>query len=72
MKSETAKRKEAVRTGDIGEGPSDVFTLMVKANEEEGSKLRLEDQELVSLKTVWPPIGWYLYTTITRLGMCFL
>jgi len=47
MKSETAKRKDAYAAGQVGEDSTDIFTLMVKANEEEGAKLRLDDSELV-------------------------
>lgn len=41
-----SSRKAAVRSGN---GDIDAFTLMVKANEEEGSKYRLDESELVRL-----------------------
>lgn len=51
MKAQVTSRKAAVRSGD---GDIDAFTLMVKANEEEGSKYKLNESELVRL-SAFPP-----------------
>ncbi|TEB34368.1 cytochrome P450 [Coprinellus micaceus] len=44
MKAQVTSRKAAVRSGN---GDIDAFTLMVKANEEEGSKYKLNESELI-------------------------
>jgi len=50
MQAQAKKRKEDVRSGMGGSSyRKDVFTTLVKANEDENSKLKLNDSELVSV-----------------------
>ncbi|KAH0580883.1 hypothetical protein H2248_012042 [Termitomyces sp. 'cryptogamus'] len=48
MRSQVADRKADISDhGSDKEGRNDAFTLLVKANEDEASKLQLDDQELI-------------------------
>ncbi|EAU82330.1 hypothetical protein CC1G_06640 [Coprinopsis cinerea okayama7 len=53
MTEQVALRKDFVRNSVVGDDasgprlPDDCFTLLVKANEDEGQKFRLSDQELI-------------------------
>jgi cytochrome P450 len=47
MKEQVAERKVSVAAGDTR---ADVFTTLVKANQDESGKLQLDDQELVHLR----------------------
>lgn len=46
MQNQVAERKAETRAG-ITEGKKDVFTMLVKANEEEAGKFQLDDGELI-------------------------
>jgi hypothetical protein len=52
MRTQVAERKSEIRA-QLSDGTSrqqnDAFSMLVKANEEEMGKLRLDDQELVRL-----------------------
>ncbi|PPQ69426.1 hypothetical protein CVT24_001475 [Panaeolus cyanescens] len=48
MHSQVQERKREIHTKGEEDLESDVFTMLVRANEDEGSKLKLEDDELVS------------------------
>ena len=52
MQTQVAERKSEIRA-QLSDGTSrqqnDAFSMLVKANEEEMGKLRLDDQELVRL-----------------------
>ena len=49
MHSQVTKRKAEIASGscDVTEGRNDVFTMLVKANEDEGGKFQLDKQELI-------------------------
>jgi len=49
MRTQVAERKTEIASGtsSITEKRGDVFTLLVRANEEEGTKFQLDDQELI-------------------------
>ncbi len=47
MNKQVAERKVEIR-GGAGDERNDVFSLLVKATEDEGGKLVLDDNELVS------------------------
>jgi cytochrome P450 len=70
MEGQVAERKVLVqksRTGELELG-KDVFTMLVQANEDEGAKYKLDNQELVSFT-----VTRYLRLRaqlLNRLGMC--
>jgi len=49
MRSQIAEHKAEIALGSssIKEGRNDVFTMLVRANEDEGGKFQLDDQELI-------------------------
>ena len=49
MHSQVAERKAEIASGSssVTEGRNDVFTMLVKANEDEGGKFQLDEQELI-------------------------
>lgn len=47
MQNQVAERKAEFRAGTT-EGKQDIFTMLVKANEEEAGKFQLSNEELVS------------------------
>ena len=49
MHSQIAERKAEIASGSSGitECRNDAFTMLIKANEGEGGKFQLDDQELV-------------------------
>ena len=49
MRSQIAEHKAEIASGssNIKEGRKDVFTMLVRANEDEGGKFQLDDQELI-------------------------
>jgi hypothetical protein len=53
MRTQVAERKSEIRaqlSGNISGQQNDAFSMLVKANEQETGKLRLDDQELVGLR----------------------
>ena len=52
MRAQVAERKSEIRaqfSDDISRRRNDAFSMLVKANEQEAGKLRMDDQELVCL-----------------------
>ncbi|KIM47101.1 hypothetical protein M413DRAFT_64094 [Hebeloma cylindrosporum] len=49
MHSQVAERKAEIASGssDLPEGRNDAFTMLIRANEDEGGKFQLDDQELI-------------------------
>ena len=53
MRTQVAERKSEIRaqlSDNISGQQNDAFSMLVKANEQETGKLRLDDQELVGLR----------------------
>lgn len=53
IQQQIKERREMIRAGEFGDGSGtssgrDAFTMLVKANEDEGTKLSLSDDELVN------------------------
>lgn len=48
MNHQVAQRKMDIASRDTKDIGKDVFTLLIKANEEESNKLKLTEEELVS------------------------
>lgn len=53
MEKQVAQRREDVASRDVKELGKDVFTLLIQANEQESSKLKLSDDELVCLLSIF-------------------
>jgi hypothetical protein len=57
MRTQVAERKSEIRaqfSDDISRRRNDAFSMLVKANEQEAGKLRMDDQELVCLTITIP------------------
>ena len=48
MKTQVKKRRAEIGSIAPSDGKKDLFTMLVQANEDEGGKLKLDDEELVS------------------------
>lgn len=54
MREQVAERKAEIHGQDqVSKTKDDAFTMLVRANEDESGKLRLDDQELVRLPSCW-------------------
>lgn len=55
MRGQVAERKAEIRGGrNAASEKNDAFTMLVKANEDEAGKLKLDDQELVCTFQIAP------------------
>lgn len=74
MHSQVTERKAEIASGSssITEERNDAFTLLIRANEDEGGKFQLDDQELIGNVFIMLFAGHGVFLKKIRLGiLCF-
>jgi cytochrome P450 len=80
MRSQVAERKAEIASGSSSirerERGNDIFTMLVRANEDEGAKFQLGDQELIGNVFIMLIAGhgayYYNYSLGPRCGSSFV